>query len=89
MYGFYSVEELCGILHVSRKTLQNYFVAYTGLSPHAYQISAKLEQARALIERSPEIKLHEIASRYGFCDEYHFSKMFKARYGFPPKGKKS
>ncbi len=82
---FYSVNELAGMIHVSDRTLHNYFVRATGLSPRAYQIASKLEQAQKTMIADPRIRLKELAARYDFCDEYHFSKLYRARYGHPPK----
>ena len=82
---FFSVNEMCKMINISPKTLYNSFLKNTGQSPHQYQINMKLEQARVLIEESPELKLKEIAMCYGFSDEYHFSKLYKRRFGHSPK----
>ena len=84
-HRFYSIDELCALICVSRKTLHNYFKEVTGLSPHAYQIRSKLLSARQAIEKNPHINIGELVTQYGFCDEYHFSKMFKKEFGIPPR----
>ena len=81
----YTTRELADMIGVSQKTLHNYFVKITGQPPHAYQISVKLESAREVLAKEPNITLREAASRFGFCDEYHFSKAYRARFGNSPK----
>lgn len=82
---FYSVAELAEMIHVSPRTLHSYFRAVTGMSPRAYQIAAKLDAARQNLAAEEHVRLKDLAARYGFCDEYHFSKLYKARFGCAPK----
>ena len=82
---FFSVEEMCKLINVSRKTLHNYFMEVTGLSPHAYQLDWKLNCAKKLLEEKPEIPLGDLGGLLGFCDEYHFSKMFKLKFSISPR----
>jgi len=82
---FYSVDQLAGMIGVSVRSLHSYFREVTGMPPRAYQIAVKLEAARKTIASEDRIPLREIAARYGFCDEYHFSKLYKARFGCAPK----
>lgn len=82
---FFSNDELCKLANISRKTLYNYFVNVTGMSPHEYQLISKLNEAKEVIERRPELTLKEIASMFGFCDDYHFSRSFKRHFGYSPK----
>ena len=56
----------------------------TGQSLHQYQINMKLDSAyRALRDGAGSVK--SVSERFGFCDPYYFSKMFKKKFGFPPK----
>lgn len=82
---FYSVDQLAKMIGVGVRTLHSYFRNVTGMPPRAYQIAVKLEAARRTIAFEDGILLREVAARYGFCDEYHFSKMYKARFGCAPK----
>ena len=82
---FYSVDEMCKLINVGRKTLHNYFKDVTGMSPHAYQLNHKLKGAKLLLEKEPQISLGDLARRFGFCDEYHFSKMFKQEFSVSPR----
>lgn len=48
-------------------------------------MNLKLEMAAAEIKNYPDVTFKEIAATYGFYDEFHFSRCFKRKYGFPPK----
>lgn len=85
---FLSINAMCERANVSRKTLYNYFMQVTACSPYDYQIQSKLEKARELIRSDPGVTLRWLASHFGFCDEYHFSRLYKAKYGHSPKQKK-
>ena len=81
---FYPVEELAEMIHVSKRTLHNYFYGVTGLSPHAFQLAMKLDAARQNM-RSGGRRLKDVAAYDGFYDEYHFTRLYKARFGCAPK----
>jgi AraC family transcriptional regulator len=55
----------------------------TGLTPHRYVMSARVEKARALL-REYEKSLTEIAIECGFCDHSHMSKVFRRLTGMAP-----
>lgn len=52
------------------------FKAATGLTPHAFRMSCRIEQARALLRQGWDIA--ETALECGFCDQSHFHRYFKA-----------
>lgn len=80
----YSLEDLSSILHVSSRLLTKRFKIATGKTIHQYQIDIKLEMAYQSIILGENRTFKEIASNHGFYDEFHFSKLFKKKYGFPP-----
>ena len=47
-------------------------------------METKLEMVRQFLLTQPDTKLREAAINYGFCDEFHLSKAFKKKYGYPP-----
>lgn len=59
------------------------FKARTGLSPLAYVHRSKVEAAGFLLAGT-DLPLAEVAQRLGFCDEFHFGKVFKKWRGVPP-----
>jgi AraC family transcriptional regulator len=70
--------------HLSAYHFARRFKAATGLAPHHYVISRRIERARELLEREPELSLVEIAARIGFSDQSQFSHHFKRVVGVTP-----
>ena len=44
----------------------------------------RTERAKELLEQGTKGSIQEIAAAVGYDDAYHFSKLFKKRYGIPP-----
>lgn len=82
---FFTADELSGILHFSSRSISGKFKAATGETLHAYQMNLKCRMADELMMSNPSLTLREISQTFGFCDEYHFSKCYKKKYGRPPK----
>jgi AraC-like DNA-binding protein len=71
----FSLDDLMGIAHLSKFHLIRIFKKQTGLTPHAYQMQLKLNEARRLIFQDKS--LTEIAYELGFSDQAHFTNTFK------------
>lgn len=71
------------LLGMNYETFRKKFKKYYGSPPKQYIIHHTMETARNLLkeELSP---IHEIASRLGYCDEFHFSKQFAKVVGCSP-----
>jgi len=54
----------------------------TGLTPHAFQIQARVRHARALLLAGCPIA--QVAAEAGFCDQAHLTRHFKAITGLSP-----
>jgi AraC family transcriptional regulator len=59
------------------------FRASTGMTPHGWLQSCRLDHARALLRR-PELAFAEIALRCGFADQSHFTRIFRRATGTTP-----
>ncbi len=59
------------------------FKQVTGVSPHAYAQIMRIEQACRLLHFSAD-SIDAIAAATGFCDRYHFSRVFKKIRGISP-----
>jgi AraC family transcriptional regulator len=78
-----TVEQLGRIAGLGPAQFSRAFKATTRESPHQFIIRRRLEEAkRALEARDPD--LLEVALRFGFADQAHFTRLFKRRYGLPP-----
>jgi len=80
---FISLEELAQQVGLSRYAIIRLFKANVGLTPHAFQINLKINQARAQLKQG--IPLVELAVNLGFSDQSHFHKAFKAHTGITPR----
>lgn len=69
--------------HISPQHINYLFKTELGTSPTRLLHSERAKQAFLLIQNE-RISVKEAAFRTGFCDPYHFSKVFKKIYGFPP-----
>lgn len=76
-------EELIAWSGMSRTAFFSRFRAVTGQSPGDYILHLKLESAKVSLE-STNLSVKEIASHLQFYDEFHFSKLFKRKYGLSP-----
>jgi AraC-like DNA-binding protein len=80
----YTLPELAELVDVSSRTLSERFKKATGHTLHQYQINLKLDMARLAIEKEPAKSFKELAASLGFYDEFHFSKLFKKKFGLAP-----
>ncbi len=69
---------------VSTKTIEAAMIRATGMSFTKYQNSRKLEMVVSQMQVEPDLRLAELASLFGFCDEFHLSRVFKQTYGMSP-----
>lgn len=81
----YPAKEIADMLYVSTRTLDNAMHKKVGMPFYAYQKSRKLEMVASQLIMEPDLRLQEIATAYGFHDEFHMSKAFKLKYGVSPQ----
>lgn len=70
-------------LGLSYTTFRRRFVAEVGESPGAYRNRARLDAVAGMLKLT-DMTAREIARRFGFTDEFHMSRRFKAAFGVPP-----
>ena len=80
----FTIEELAGTVGISAKTLTSWFKKTTGKTVHQYQVETKLSKAYFTLLNNPAITFRELALSLGFYDEFHFSRLFKQKYGRSP-----
>jgi AraC-like DNA-binding protein len=71
----FSLDELAQQAFISKFHLLRIFKSKTGLTPYAYQMQLRLNEARRLIFQDKS--LTEIAYELGFTDQAHFTNTFK------------
>lgn len=77
------IAEIANNVHLASSTLTRRFRRETGMSIGEYidkQILFRAE--RELV--STDASVLEISEKYGFCDQFYFSRKFKAAYGTAP-----
>lgn len=72
---------LCG---VSDTYFRKVFISHFGSSPKQYVLNRRLTHAKALIKNGEFNSISEVALLSGFDDALYFSRVYKAKYGFPP-----
>lgn len=75
--------ELARLCRVSYSTLRALFLGETGTTPGRYHLELRLEEARRLLAQT-SLTVTEIAAQTGFCNQKHFSAMFKRKMGVSP-----
>jgi len=77
-----TVDELAAAAGYSRSFVTHRFRRQFGCTLRQYVQRARMRQAQVLLRKGCSVK--ETAYRLGFCDQFHFSKAYKAWSGKPP-----
>lgn len=78
-----SVHEIARLVGLGYESFRKQFKSHFGLSPHAFRIQRKLEQAAGWMQNS-DMSVAEIAEQLAYPDSYTFSKQFKKHFGRAP-----
>ena len=78
-----SVEGLAAEARMSVSNFQRMFMKIIGVRPGRYIIQQRLNAACRLLEGT-DLGIYDIALATGFCDQSHFTKMFKSLRGMSP-----
>lgn len=78
-----TLASLAGQLGVNPYTLLRRFKAITGITPHAYRMNCRVEQARKYLQVGMDIT--ETALECGFFDQSHLHRHFKAMTTVTPQ----
>ncbi len=78
-----SMEEIAGIISVSRRQLERWFEKDIGCSPAYYYLGLRLETADYLL-KSTSLSIIEIAEKTGFAENSHFSSAYRKRFDISP-----
>jgi AraC family transcriptional regulator len=79
-----SLAELAAVARLNPYHFARQFKAATGLPPHQYVISRRVERAKRLLQAETDLPLADIAARAGFYDQSQFSHHFKRLAGVTP-----
>ncbi len=81
---WWSVREMAEMCNLSTDQLRRVFQQRTGVKPKIYIDRLKLNHAAEYLV-STDHPVAEIAERFGYKDQYHFSRRFKAVQGMSPQ----
>ncbi len=79
-----SLDQIAENMYLSPFYISKIFKSEIGDTPIRYLINIRLEKAKMLLESGDSSSIQEIAGMVGYDDAYHFSKLFKKRYGISP-----
>lgn len=77
-----SLDDLSAGSGLSKFHLVRAFRSAYGLTPHAYLLNLRVDQARARLKRGQP--LAEVALDCGFCDQSHLTRAFSRQVGLTP-----
>jgi transcriptional regulator GlxA family with amidase domain len=78
------LEELAGLLSISRRQLERLFKSNLDCSPSRYYMRLRLDRARQLLKQT-SLSIIEVASLCGFVSTPHFSKCYRTYLGITPR----
>ena len=78
-----SLEMFAKDMYLSQVYISKIFKEETGHSPIHFLIKKRLAKAKQLLE-TEHLPVKVVSSKVGYEDAYHFSKLFKKYYGYPP-----
>ncbi|MCI5920104.1 MAG: AraC family transcriptional regulator [Roseburia sp.] len=79
-----SLDRIAENMYLSPFYISKIFKSETGDTPIRHLINIRLEKAKELLENGWNGSIQEVASSVGYDDVYHFSKLFKKKYGVSP-----
>ena len=78
-----SLEMFAKDMYLSQVYISKIFKEETGHAPIHFLIKKRLSKAKELLE-TQNLPIKVVSSKVGYEDAYHFSKLFKKYYGYPP-----
>ena len=76
-----SLDQIAENMYLSPFYISKIFKSETGDTPIRHLINIRLERAKKLLEEGKVSSIQEVALMVGYDDAYHFSKLYKKRYG--------
>jgi AraC-like DNA-binding protein/mannose-6-phosphate isomerase-like protein (cupin superfamily) len=78
-----SLDELAAVCGLGRFHFLRQFKQTIGMTPHAWLVRLRLEQACSLLARSA-VTIADVAQGLGFYDQSHFNRAFRQAFGVAP-----
>jgi transcriptional regulator GlxA family with amidase domain len=82
-----SLDEIAGLVGVSRRQIERLFKRYVGEVPTKYYLDMRLRRARTLLLQTA-MSIMDIAVACGFQSPPHFSKCYRNLFGHTPSAER-
>jgi two-component system response regulator YesN len=79
-----SLQSVCLMFGISQTYLSRLFRKYKKMSFNEYITMTRIDKAKRMIEKNPNILLKEVAALVGYGDPFYFSRVFRSVTGIPP-----
>ncbi|NRF72284.1 GlxA family transcriptional regulator [Aquincola sp. S2] len=81
------LQEIADAIHISLRQLERLFHSYLSAKPAHYYMNLRLRRARELLMLS-SVPIMQITIACGFQSSSHFSKAYRAMFGYPPSAER-
>ena len=78
-----SISKIAELHHMSRRSFERSFSQITGISPSKYRLNLRITKSKELLKASG-LGISEVALQCGFCDQSHFTRVFRQNLGLTP-----
>lgn len=78
-----NISSMAQMLSINPRTLNNLFHQYAGCSPKVYLQDYVMDKGKYLLANTTK-SIGEISDEMGFANQFHFSRIFKEKFGTAP-----
>ncbi|WP_116086531.1 helix-turn-helix transcriptional regulator [Tropicimonas sp. IMCC34011] len=78
-----SIAEMAATVNLSESWFSRVFKATTGVTPHQWQLTQRIERARTMLSETT-LSVTDIADQLGFSDQAHLTRAFRQEVGETP-----
>ena len=78
------LSEIAATAYISEFHFARLFKKITGMTPHGYLASLRIEKARRMLAET-DLSISEIGAQIGYASQSHFTKIFREATGMTPR----
>jgi len=80
-----TLEQIAKHFNFHSSYLSKIFMKYTGELPSKHLATLRINEAKYLLRKFPNMPIKDVGERVGYPDQFYFSRVFKQVTGFTPK----